>query len=74
MGAPDFSLVTGSAVWEKGKKRGQIRQIWAPPFLFLRLPLGSLRSPIFPPMGESGPGFKYGFINRLSLPRFFFKV
>ena len=25
----------------------------------------------FPPNGESGPGFKYGFINRLPLPRFF---
>ena len=67
MGAPDFSLVPGSAVGEKRKKRGQIRKIWEsegspaaaqrwPPFLLPRLPLGSLRSPIFPPMGSLVPG------------------
>ena len=28
----------------------------------------------FSPNGESGPGFKYEFINRLPLPRFFFQV
>ena len=40
-----------------------------PCFLLPRLPLGSLRSLIFSPNGESGPGFKYDFISRLPLPR-----
>ena len=65
MGAADFSLVPGfaCAVGEKGKKKNGVkfRKIWAsdpaaaqrwPPFLLPRLPLGSLRSPIFPPMGN----------------------
>ena len=70
MGAADFSLVPGfaCAVGDKGKKkRSQIRKIWAsearpaaaqrwPPFLLPRLPLGSLRSPIFAPMGSLVPG------------------
>ena len=74
------------AQWEKRVKNGvKIRKIWAsearpaaaqrwPPFLLSRLPLGTLRSPIFSSNGEAGPGFKYEFINRLPLPRFFFQV
>ena len=67
MGAPDFSLGPVSAVGSKGKKRGQTRKIWAskaslaaaqrwPPFLLPRIPLGSLRSPIFSPLGSLVPG------------------
>ena len=55
------------AQWEKRVKKNGVkfRKIWAsdpaaaqrwPPFLLLRLPLGSLRSPIFPPMGSLVPG------------------
>ena len=57
-------------VGEKGKKRGQIRKIWAskaspevatlsPPQITSRF--ASLA--YFSPNGESGPRFKYGFIN-----------
>ena len=80
MGASDFSLVLASAVEKKGKKRGQIPKIWAraqrpprgghpfssPDYLSVRF------ARLFFPNGESGPGFKYEFINRRPLPRFFF--
>ena len=85
MGAPDFSLVPGSAyaVGEKGKKRGQIRKIWAsearpgaaqrwPTLSPLQITSRFASFAYFSPNGESGPGFKYEFINRLPLPRFIF--
>ena len=80
MAAPEFSLRPGCAEGEKGKKRGQIRKIWASeasPAVATLSPtqitsrLDSLA--YFPPDGESGPGFKYDFINSLPFPRFFFK-
>ena len=78
MAAPEFSLGPSCAEGEKGKKRGQIRKIWeseASPAVATLSPtqitsrFASLAS--FPPDGESGPGFKYDFINSLPLPRFF---
>lgn len=81
MAAPEFSLRPGCAAGEKGKKRGQIRKIWASE----ASPAVATLSPTqitsrfdslayFHPDGESGPGFKYDFINSLPLPRFFFQV
>ena len=67
MVAPDFSLGPGSAVWEKGKKRGKI-PLLSPPQITSRF--ASLAY-TFSPNGESGPGFKYDFINRIPLPRSF---
>ena len=72
------------AQWEKRvkKKRGQIsknmgeRPSGRPEVATLSPPQITSRFAslaYFSPNGESGPGFKYEFINRLPLPRFFFK-
>ena len=83
MGAPDFSLGPVSAVGSKGKKTGSNTKnmgeqsepggrpavaTLSPPQITSRF--ASLA--YFFPIGESGPGFKHEFINRLPLPGFFF--
>lgn len=87
MGAADFSLVPGfaCAVGEKGKKRGQNTKNMGERGAPSGRPEVATLSPLqitsryaslayFSSNGEAGPGFKYEFINRLPLPRFFFQV